>query len=126
MATVAPSWASLTATARPMPCEAPVTSAYRPTRREGKAVERSVCGMALSPGCLIMDGTAVLFYPSAHPCDSFRAARDRGGQDLVDDDRAEGRRADPADRERTEFEREVAGARGQRHGDGDQACGDRE
>src|SRR3954454_15223801 len=122
MATVPPSWASRMATARPMPWEAPVTSAYWPTRREEKVVERSVCGMGSLRDALISDGAGFLFHPSAHRCDSFRAARDRRSQDLVQDDGAKGCGADPADRERAEFEREVAGACGERNRDGDQVC----
>src|ERR1044072_8226057 len=122
MATVAPSWASRTATARPMPCEAPVTSAYWPMRREGNEVERSGCGMGSLRNASSSTESAFCSIPSVHPWDSFRAAREWRGQDLIEDDRAKGCGADPADRERTEFEREIAGARGQRHGDGDQVC----
>src|SRR4051812_2151681 len=122
MATVAPSWASLIATARPMPWEAPVTSAYWPTRREWNEVERSICGMGSLRDALISDGTGFLSHPSAHRCDSSRAARDRRSQDLVQDDGAEGCGADPADRKGAEFECEVAGACGERDRDGDQVC----
>src|SRR5436309_10989994 len=120
MATVAPSWASRMATARPMPCEAPVTNAYRPTRREGKWVERSVCGIGFLRSASSSAEGAFCSILSAHPWDSLRTTCERRSQDLIEDDGAESRGADPADRERAEFEREIAGARGQRHGDGDQ------
>src|SRR3954452_23886703 len=122
MATVAPSWASRMATARPMPCEAPVTSGYWPTRREEKVVERSVCGIVLLRGHINMEGTGVLFHPSAHRWDSLLAASQSRSQDLVQDDGAKGCGADPADREGAEFEREVAGACGERDRHGDQVC----
>src|SRR4051795_6533819 len=99
MATVAPSWASRMATARPMPCEAPVTKAYWPTRREEKVVERSVCGIVLLRGTHQHGGNR-RFVPSPRASlDSLLGACDRRSEDLVKDDGAKVCGADPADRE---------------------------
>ena len=47
-------------------------------------------------------------------------------EQLVEEDRAERRRADAAEREAADLEREVAGADGQRHRGGDEIAGARE
>lgn len=82
MATVAPSWASRTATARPIPASR--LSPGRTDRRGAKEMRLNVQFAAcVLSRCVIMDGTGVLFHPVVHTPHAFldRRGRQLGGVD---------------------------------------------